>query len=612
MGIFIPEDKISEIRNTADVVDIVSEVVLLKKAGRNYVGLCPFHSEKTPSFTVSPEKQIFYCFGCGVGGNVFSFLMKQEGISFPEAARMLAKRYGIALPIQKISPEQKRRITEKESLLDINRQAMDYFCNALHKSSAGTKAVSYLKERGITQDVINCFNLGYAPGGWDNLLNFFLKKGISPVFLETSGLVLSRKNKNGYYDRFRDRIIFPIIDVTMQVIGFGGRVLDDSLPKYLNSPETPIYNKGRSLYGLHLAKRKCRESDTVYIVEGYLDLLALYQHGVENVVATLGTALTSEHIRLLKGYSRKMILVYDSDVAGIKAAERCIDIFWKEHVDFRKEYVDTRIIILPAGHDPDSYIFKFGSGAFVDAANTAPGIMSFLIDAAIKKHGLSVEGKIRVISDLKAPLSAINDRMARSLYIKEVSERIGIDEGSIMEKVRDMSDRKQAGQKKPTGVHHIALEGFPKTGALNSESDRGVHETENRLERQILTMMLQFPEILPEIKKRNIIEKFKDNTLKSIGSMILYRRVGNSDGQISDILAFSDDKEKRSLIAHLAIGDDIWDREGCLRLISQYEASRNRRENSLLEKIKVAEQNNDNELLLELLRKKQNQARKRN
>ena len=176
MGIFIPEDKISEIRNTADVVDIVSEVVLLKKAGRNYVGLCPFHSEKTPSFTVSPEKQIFYCFGCGVGGNVFSFLMKQEGISFPEAARMLAKRYGIALPIQKISPEQKRRITEKESLLDINRQAMDYFCNALHKSSAGTKAVSYLKERGITQDVINCFNLGYAPGGWDNLLNFFFKK----------------------------------------------------------------------------------------------------------------------------------------------------------------------------------------------------------------------------------------------------------------------------------------------------------------------------------------------------------------------------------------------------------------------------------------------------
>ena len=432
MAIFIPEEKISEIKNAADIVDIVSESVLLKKAGKNYIGLCPFHSEKTPSFTVSPDKQIFHCFGCGTGGNVFSFLMKQEGLSFPEAARHLAKRYGVNVPDRPLSAEQKKKISEKESLLDINRRAGGFYHQALINSTAGQKARSYLSKRGISQKIIDDFKLGYAQDGWDNLLRFFSEYRTSSGLLEKSGLVIARKNKSGHYDRFRNRVIFPIFDVNMQVIGFGGRVLDDALPKYLNSPETVLYNKSRSLYGIHRAKDRCRATGTVFIVEGYLDLLALHQHGIENSVATLGTALTADHVKLLTRYARRMILVYDSDEAGIRSAQRCIETFWKEHVDFRREDVfsedkaDTHILVLPAGHDPDSYIFEYGPESFLEAASGSAGIITFLIDCAVRQHGLTTEGKIRIISELQQPIAAINDPIAQAIYIQQLAERIGI------------------------------------------------------------------------------------------------------------------------------------------------------------------------------------------
>jgi DNA primase len=243
LAVFIPEDKISEIKNSVDIVAIISEIILLKKVGRNYVGLCPFHTEKTPSFTVSPEKQIFYCFGCGTGGNVFNFLMNHDGLSFFETAKMLAKRYGIEIPAQTMSSEQKRRISERESLLAANKQAMDFFKHSLLSDAEGKIALEYLKKRGIGEDTITIFNLGFAPAGWDSVINYFSKKNISHELVEKSGLIIKRKSKNGYYDRFRNRIIFPIFDISKQVLGFGGRVMDDSLPKYLNSPETSVYNK---------------------------------------------------------------------------------------------------------------------------------------------------------------------------------------------------------------------------------------------------------------------------------------------------------------------------------------------------------------------------------
>ena len=302
MAFFIPEEKILEIKNSVDIVDFISDAVLLKKMGRNYLGLCPFHSEKTPSFTVSPEKQIFYCFGCGTGGNIFSFLMKREGLSFPEAAKMLAKRYGIDIPIKAMSPAQKKQFSEKELLISVNQDAMNFFRNCLHDSIIGKKAMAYLGNRGITKEVVNKFDLGYAPPGWDNLIKYFSNQRLSIDLLANAGLIVPRKNNGGFYDRFRERIIFPIFDINAQVIGFGGRVMDASLPKYINSPETPVYNKSQSLYGLHFAKGESRKNNSVYIVEGYFDLLSLNQHGIHNVVAILGTALSPEHVRILKGF----------------------------------------------------------------------------------------------------------------------------------------------------------------------------------------------------------------------------------------------------------------------------------------------------------------------
>jgi DNA primase len=594
LAIFIPEEKIIEIRNTANIVDVVSEVVHLKKTGKNFVGLCPFHSEKTPSFTVSSEKQIFYCFGCGAGGNVFSFLMKNQGLGFPEAARSLAHKYGIEIPTQNLTLEQKKRISEREGLLEINRQAMDFFKQALHRRPSGQAAMDYLKKRGLSENIIDRFNIGYAPKGWDNLLNFFSKKGVPLAHVERSGLLLLKKDGRGYYDRFRERIIFPIMDVSQVVIGFGGRVMDDSLPKYLNSPETAVYNKSRSLYGLNLAKEKSSTANTVHIVEGYIDLLTLHQYGIENSVATLGTALTADHVRILSRYVPRMILVYDSDEAGIRSALRCIDIFWKEHADFsrgdvyKEEKADTHILVLPDGHDPDSYLRKEGAESFCQAANQAPGIITFLIDQSIRKHGLSTEGKIRVVADLQQPLATINDTVARALYVKQLAERIGIEENIVLEKVRQQT---------------VVKEKYDLRIPKDDENQEG-----SRLERQIIAMMLQFPAILPEIEKYNVIEYIENKHLKAIGQIALELPLSSVE-QVSELLGIIDNPEQERLITALSMIEESWNEGGCLKLIHQFVKSRKRlQDNKILEQIRTAERKNDKETLDRLLREKQKMA----
>ncbi|NNL40931.1 MAG: DNA primase [Desulfobacterales bacterium] len=609
MAIYISEDKISEIKNSVDIVDIISDVVILKKAGKNFIGLCPFHSEKTPSFTVSPEKNIFHCFGCQAGGNVFTFIMKSEGITFPEAVRMMATKYGIDVPSQRLSQNQRIKISEREQLLEINRNAKDYFHNILSSTAKGKNAKEYLKKRKIDTDTVKDFALGYAEKGWDNLTNYFLRKKVSPKLLRESGLIIPRKQANGYYDRFRGRIIFPIFNISSQVIGFGGRVMDDSDPKnakYLNSPETPVYNKSGSLYGLNRAKDKLREHKTVFIVEGYFDLLALHQHKIINSVATLGTSLTAEHVRLIRGYigkTGKVILVYDSDDAGLQAAYRSIEIF-------DKGYVDAKIIVLPDGYDPDSYLFKFGQKSFLDQYSRAKSIMAFLIDFAEKKHGNSIEGKIQIISDMKKPLSAINDSVARSLYVKELAERLGIDESAILEKVRE--------------EWSVSSDQSHNKNTLSVSQKRKFNKKENRIERQIIAMMLQYPEILPELNKRNILEYFEDDTLKSIGQHIFTHTAENGinatginggdkiadEVNVSEIINLIDDKEKKSIIAALAIEDESWQLEGCIRLITQFIAIRqkSRNKNFIEKQIKEAEKTNDHKLLLRLLNEKQNMA----
>ncbi len=584
MVFFIPEEKINEIKNAADIVDIVSESVVLKKAGRNHVGLCPFHSEKTPSFTVSYEKQIFYCFGCGTGGNVFVFLMKKEGYSFPEAVKYIAEKYGVHIPEDAITPEQKQKTSEKENLLSINKQAMIFFSKCLTESNAGKKARDYLLKREISEETVRGFYLGYAPEGWNALLNYMTKKDKhSPILLEKAGLIIKKNGSAGFYDRFRDRIIFPIFDAGSQVIGFGGRVMDDSLPKYLNSPETVVFNKSRSLYGLNAAKSECRITETVYIVEGYFDLLTLHQHGIKNCVATLGTAITPEHVKMLRGIvgkEGKFILVYDSDDAGIKAAYRSTEIF-------DKGYADARILVLPSGYDPDSYLVEFGAESFKNAVSGALGSVSFLINRAIKKHGMSIEGKIRIISELKNIISSVGDNIERSLYIKELAEKTDIDEAAIRERIGET--------KAISGSESITVNG----------NERG-----SRIERRIISMMLQFPAIIPEIIKRNVLNNFTDDILKSVGYDII-RQQNLGTRHTTDMIHVFDDDEKNRIAAFLAINEDAWDHDGCMKLVAQFEDCRERQKDTSTNKIKAAEEIKDDKLLLELLREKQIQARKK-
>jgi DNA primase len=589
----IPETTISEIRNASDIVDIISEVVLLKRAGKNFLGLCPFHSEKTPSFTVSSDKQIFYCFGCGAGGNVFTFLMKHEGFSFPEAVRMLGRRHGIAVEDRQLSLEERQRMREREGIFDVNEQAAAFFQRMLLENQEGRSALDYLRKRGTTLETIDRFSLGYAPSGWDALAGYFAGRRVSAELLEKSGLGIPRKKGGGVYDRFRNRIVFPIVGASSRVVGFGGRVMDDSLPKYLNSPETAVFNKRRSLYGLEAARARCRETGTVYVVEGYFDVLALSQADILNAVATLGTALSPEHVRILKGYVREIVLVYDSDQAGIRAAQKSVE-------TFRKENMDARILVLPEGHDPDSFILKFGPKAFRETARAARNMMDFLMEETVRKHGLSVEGKLRIIEEMREPLSAVSDRMARSLYIRNLAEHIGVDEARVASRIRRVPA--------PGRTDDRRRETFSDARGLSGKN--GFLGRHVRIERKIITMMLQFQDFLVEIDRRNLLDFFEDERLKSIGEHILMHYKTTGEHHVSGFIENLDETE-REITVNLAIGGDVWDREGCLRLLAQFESGRKRQKDNLLQRIEAASRNNDQALLLELLKEKQNQARKR-
>jgi DNA primase len=609
----IPEDKISEIKNAADIVDIISETVALKKAGQNHIGLCPFHSEKTPSFTVSPAKQIFHCFGCGAGGNVFRFLMKHQGLEFPEAVRLLAGRYGVDLPEREMSPAERQRLDELEKIRRVNQIAGAFFQRCLTESQVGQGARAYLAKRGIDREAIERFQLGFAPAGWDKLVTLFTRKRVPLQLAEKTGLIVPRKNSDGYYDRFRDRVIFPIFNTGGGLIGFGGRVMDDAMPKYMNSPESPIYTKRRSLYGINWARSRCREQKAVYIVEGYLDLLKLHINGIENSVATLGTALTPEHIHMLKGCvgEGRMILVYDSDQAGLNAAYRSIDLFLKEHANFRKRDVfrdknaDTRIMILPEGHDPDSFISAQGREAFLKKADTAPGLVTFLFEMAIKRHGLSTEGKLKIVADLAGTLATINDQVARSLYVKELAERLNIDENAILGTIRERVVRKAGPSRYP---------GHSPADARAGDGDReagGGVPGGTRLERQILAMMLQCPDIINDIEERNLLNRFSEGPLKSIGQKVLAGRK-NGKVDISDLMNILDNAAEQELAAELAIGNELghhWDHQQSLRLMGQFEKSQARNEDTLQQRIKAAVADNNQHLLEQLLKEKLLQAK---
>jgi DNA primase len=417
----IPERKIEEIRSNTNIVDIISEFIQLKKRGKNYIGLCPFHNEKTPSFTVSSEKQIYHCFGCHAGGNVFKFLMDYQNISFVEAVQETAKKIGINLDFEEEKqPEQQ---SEQEILYDINTAAARYFSNNLLQSLEGQYARDYFAGRNIKIQTQRIFGLGYALPGWDSFVKFARENNIDPEKAKNLGLI-DKKDDGGYYDKFRSRIIFPIFSPNGRVIAFGGRIMESSpnSAKYLNSPESIIYSKRRSLYGLSHSKDDIRKHDKAILVEGYIDLISLYQGGVKNVVASLGTALTEEQVQMLSRYTKNIVVFYDADPAGIKASLRSIELLVKN--DF-----DVKIAEMPEGEDPDTFINKFGKQEFDELIKKAMNFLEY------QTHQYEKQGKFidpttqtEAIRELVQTASFVDDELRRSILLKTIAKKFNLRE----------------------------------------------------------------------------------------------------------------------------------------------------------------------------------------
>jgi len=430
---------IDQIRQAANIVDIASRYTTLRRRGKKYVGLCPFHSEKDPSFTVDDEKQLFHCFGCGAGGDVFTLVMEKENLSFPEALRSLAQRYNIALPQQsKVSPQLRKL---EEQLFKINEQTLAFFKKNLFTTAEGEKALGYLQKRGISEKIIQELKIGYALNSWDSLSSHFQAKGISPKLLEKAGLVLYNEKKESYYDRFRGRVIFPIFDLTGKAVAFGGRTIFDDDPKYLNSPDTPIYSKGKILYGMNFCKESIRERGEVVIVEGYTDFISVYQAGVTNAAASLGTSLTSDQALLAKRFASRMTVSYDGDTAGRNAAARAVSICFEKGLQ-------VKVLLLPQGIDPDNFIRKYGSDEYKSLIQkSAPGL-KFLIDSFLKeKKDDSPEEKARVARLMMSEVEKIPDSITRSECLKKVSEDLSVDEGALRRMIKHKTEEEKAEEK---------------------------------------------------------------------------------------------------------------------------------------------------------------------
>ncbi|HCA81175.1 MAG TPA: DNA primase [Bacteroidetes bacterium] len=419
----IPPEKIEEIRSAIDIVDVISQHVRLKKRGKSFTGLCPFHQEKTPSFTVSSEKQVYHCFGCGRGGNVFTFVMEFEKISFTEAVRALAEKTGIVISFTESDQEHQ---SETESLYHACRFAGLTFHNNLTKTDEGRTALEYFHQRGFTDETIRTFGLGYSMNSWDGFVNRAKEEGLNREDLLKAGLLRSREDGTDY-DYFRGRAMFPIFITTGRVVGFGARKLreDDPLGKYINSPETPIYNKSRILFGLFHSKDAVRSEDNALMVEGYADLISLYQAGIQNVVASSGTALTEEQVQLIARYTKKLTLVYDADSAGSNATLRGMDIALAQDLDIS-------IVELPEGEDPDSFVLKSGGKEFRRLLGQSISFIDFKAKQFLRAGAFATpEGKAQAVRSIVQSIAKMRDELKRNFYIKEVAVKYDVYESIL-------------------------------------------------------------------------------------------------------------------------------------------------------------------------------------
>lgn len=521
---FYSDDIIEEIRLKNDIVDVISGYVKLQRKGSSYFGLCPFHNEKSPSFSVSPGKQMYYCFGCGAGGNVFTFVMEYENYSFPEAVKFLADRVGVDLPEQEYNEEMKKQQDLKSSILDLNKMAANYFYFQLRQES-GRLAMEYLKGRELSDETIKGFGLGYANKYSDDLYLYLKKKGISDELLSQSGL-MNVDEKHGMYDKFWNRVIFPIMDVNGRVIGFGGRVMGDGKPKYLNSPETKVFDKSRNLYGLNIARTSRKKN--LLVCEGYMDVISLHQAGFINAVASLGTALTTQHASLLKRYTEEVVLTYDSDEAGMKAALRAIPIL-------KAAGLSAKVLDMKPYKDPDEFIKALGAEEFQDRIDHAVNSFFFEIDVLQKSYHMDdPESKTEFYNQVAKRLLEFEQELERENYIEAVAARYHVG----FENLRKL-------------VNRMAMKSISAPEVKQRPKNRSTEKEDGMLKSQklLLTWLIENPGLFAQIKPYVGPDDFTTELYHTVAAMLFEQYESGALNPAKIINHFTDPEQQRETAA---------------------------------------------------------------
>lgn len=537
-----PQELIDEIRTQNDIVSVISEYIALKPKGSSYFGLCPFHNESTPSFSVSADKQFYYCFGCGESGNVYSFIMRMENCDFPEAVKRLADRAHISLPEPEYSAEAARAERLKQQIYEMHRAAGRYYYAALH-SRNGERALKYLNERGVKEEIQKRFGIGYAPSGRDHLCRYLKEKGFSTDAMIKSGLVMVSKDGKGLYDRFFNRLMFPIFDLQGRPIAFGGRVIDKGEPKYLNSPETVVFNKSRTLYGMNFAKAARKKE--IILVEGYMDMISIYQAGFPNVVAGLGTAFNNDHARTLRKLADSVILLYDSDEAGTRAALRAIPVLVNNGFD-------VKVTQVKGAKDADEFIKKYGAEAFGKLIVDAVSHITFRIGCAGKNYNLeNADHRVRFAEEAAKILADVANDIERDVYTKETAAVCGIDEAALRSRISRIRDASES---------EFLMEAEKKRKRVYSDKEsrdirpKGITEAQ----KTILSMAVDNDKVLKAVFSVLKPEEFEDGVYRTLAERIYNDSVGGRKSVPADLVScFENIEDQNTAAAVFAVKNDI-------------------------------------------------------
>ena len=537
-----PQELIDEIRTQNDIVSVISEYIALKPKGSSYFGLCPFHNESTPSFSVSADKQFYYCFGCGESGNVYSFIMRMENCDFPEAVKRLADRAHISLPEPEYSAEAARAERLKQQIYEMHRAAGRYYYAALH-SRNGERALKYLNERGVKEEIQKRFGIGYAPSGRDHLCRYLKEKGFSTDAMIKSGLVMVSKDGKGLYDRFFNRLMFPIFDLQGRPIAFGGRVIDKGEPKYLNSPETVVFNKSRTLYGMNFAKAARKKE--IILVEGYMDMISIYQAGFPNAVAGLGTAFNNDHARTLRKLADSVILLYDSDEAGTRAALRAIPVLVNNGFD-------VKVTQVKGAKDADEFIKKYGAEAFGKLIVDAVSHITFRIGCAGKNYNLeNADHRVRFAEEAAKILADVANDIERDVYTKETAAVCGIDEAALRSRISRIRDASES---------EFLMEAEKKRKRVYSDKEsrdirpKGITEAQ----KTILSMAVDNDKVLKAVFSVLKAEEFEDGVYRTLAERIYNDSVSGRKSVPADLVScFENIEDQNTAAAVFAVKNDI-------------------------------------------------------